>query len=327
MNKKNSKKPIWLVMTGFSCNNNCVMCSTRPKAEFYPDRKTQEIIKDLAKGKKDGYSKVEFTGGEPTIRPDILYLVKIAKDFGYKEVGISTNARMLSYREFCQKIIENGVNKITFTLNAHNSKLGDAICRTSGAFRQTVQGAKNILEYPEITTSVNTVVSKLNYKYLQQIGDFISNLGIKCWHILDLIPDGYAKEFYKILAIKPSDLSKDINNLDKTIEKFNLVIFFDFPLCLFSPKMLDNPKINFITAQGRTEVIKQTGYKPKRFERSADDFYKDIHKRRIKICQNCRFCKSCGGIWKDNLDLYGEKEIEYLVEKHSCLNNNEANIS
>ena len=306
-------------MTGFSCNSNCIMCSTRPKAEFHPDRKTQEIIEDLTKGIKEGYSKVEFTGGEPTIRSDILHLIKLAKDLGYKEIGISTNARMLSYKSFCQKIVEYGVNRITFTLNAHNSKLGDAICRTTGAFNQTIKGVKNILEYPEVAVSANIVASKLNYKYFKQIGELIYDLGIKYCHILDLIPDGYAKKFYKVLSVKPSNLSKSFNVFNELSKKFDMIVFFDFPLCLFSKQVLENPKINFITAQGRMEEIKQTGYKPKRFEKSADNLCEDIHKQRIQVCRNCKFNKSCGGVWKENLDLYGREEIELLAEKHNCL--------
>jgi len=320
MEQKKTSKPIWLVMTGFSCNSNCIMCSTRPKAEFHPDRKTQEIIGDLTKGIKEGYSRVEFTGGEPTIRPDILHLIKLAKSLGYEEVGISTNARMLSYKDFCQNIVENGVNRVTFTLNAHNSKLGDAICRTTGAFDQTIKGVKNILEYQKVAVSANTVASKLNYKHFKKIGELIYDMGIKYWHILDLIPDGYAKKFYKILSVKPSNLSKSFNVFNELSKEFGSIVFFDFPLCLFSNQILENPKINFITAQERTEKIKQTGYKPKRFEKSADNLYEDIHKQRIKVCKNCKFNKSCGGVWKEALDLYGKEEIELLAKKHDCLN-------
>jgi len=319
MKPKNLSKKVWLVMTGFSCNNNCVMCSTRPKAKNYPDRPTEEIIKDLRKGRKEGYLRAEFTGGEPAIRPDILDLIKIAKGLGYKEVALSTNARMFSYNSFCQKAIKNGLTRVTFTLNAPNYRLGDAICRTPGAFEQTLQGVKNILEHPQITISANTVVFQLNYQYLCQIGEFINNLGIKTWNILDLIPDGYAKDFYQRLTVKVVDLSLKLGGLKNIIKNFQVVSFFDFPLCLFTPTLRESPFTNFITAQGRVEIEKQIGYQPKRFEVSSDNFYEDIHKQRIEICQKCKFFQSCGGIWKDYLNLYGTKEIEYLAIKHKCL--------
>lgn len=311
--------PIWLVMTGFSCNNNCVMCSTRPKAKNYPDRSTEEIIKDLREGKKRDYLRVEFTGGEPAIRPDILDLIKIAKGLGFKEVALSTNARMFSYKGFCLKTIENGLTRLTFTLNAHQTRLGDAICRTPGAFDQTLQGVRNVLEFPQITISANTVLFQLNYQYLGQIGEFIHNLGIPTWNILDLIPDGYAKDFYQRLAVKMTDLSSKLNSLKDIIKNFRVVSFFDFPLCLFAPDLRENPSTHFITAKGRIEIEKQVGYQPKRFEKSANNFYEDIHKKRAKICQNCKFSQFCGGVWKDYLNLYGVKEIEYLTKKHRCL--------
>ena len=88
MLEENTKNPerVWLIMTGFSCNNNCVMCSTKPKAKFNPDRSTKDILKDLRKGKNQGYKRVEFTGGEPTIRTDILRLIKKAKDLDYNKI-------------------------------------------------------------------------------------------------------------------------------------------------------------------------------------------------------------------------------------------------
>ena len=316
-----SKKPnkIWLIMTGFSCNNNCVMCSTKPKGRAYSDRTTEEIIKDLIEGREKNYRRVEFTGGEPTIRPDILDLIKTAKDLAYEEIALSTNARMFSYNSFCQNAIKKGLNRVTFTINGHNSRLGHAISRTEGSFEQTIQGVRNLLRYAKMDISANTVPVQVNYKHLPKIGKLIRDLGVKIWNILDLIPDGYAEDFYEILSVKMTDLSFSFNNLKDVIKDFRLVVFFDFPLCLFASELRKDSHTNFITAEGRMEIEKQTGYKPKRFEKSIGNFYKDIHKKRIKTCQGCKFSKSCGGVWKNYLTLYGEKEIDYLATKHNCL--------
>ena len=313
-------KKIWLIMTGFSCNNDCIMCSTKPKANNHSDRLSEEIEKDLILGKKSGYERVEFTGGEVTIRPDILTLIKKAKNLGYREVAISTNGRMLSYKTFCEKAITDGLNRITFTLSAHNSKLGEAVSRTPKAFEQTIQGIKNVLTYPAVDVSVNTVPIKINYLYLLETGKLISSLGVKAWNILDLIPDGYGKDFYNILSVKMTDLSVAVNNLSSIINKFNLITFFDYPLCLFDQKFRNSSHVNFITARGRIGIEKQVGYKPERFKESDKNFYEDIHKERIKVCKNCKFSKFCGGVWKDYVDLYGEKEIELLAKKHNCVN-------
>lgn len=317
--KLNRSEKLWLVMTGFSCNNNCAMCTTKPKAKNYSDRKTEEIIKDLIKGREKQYKKVEFTGGEPTIRPDILDLIIKAKHLNYEQIALSTNARMFSYDSFCRKIIKAGLNRVTSTLSAHNSRLGQAVSRTPDSFEQTVQGIKNILKYHYVGVSVNTVLMRVNYKYLYQIGDFIHDLGVQLWHVLDLIPDGYGKDFYNIFSVKATDLSESFDKLKDLIKKFDRITFFDFPLCIFSPFLRENKKICLITTKRRTIIGEQIGYTAERFKKSKAGFYKDIHKRRIKICQRCKFVKDCGGIWRNYLDLYGEQEIKYLAVKHSCL--------
>lgn len=306
-------------MLGFSCNNNCIMCTTKPKGENYKDRTTEEVIRDLQKGIKQGFKKIEFTGGEPTIRKDISQLIKYARNLGYEDIALSTNGRMLSYDDFTKNIIRNGVNRINFSLYGHNKKLHNAVTRTPRAFEQTIQGIKNLQKFPQLTIIVNTVVSRLNYQNLTDLGKFLSSLKIKFFNILDLIPDGYAKDFYGKLVVRMNDLSPALNSLESILEKFNLVTFFDFPLCLFKPELRNNSQTTFITAEGRKITAKQVGYRPRRFKKEKGNIYSDIHKKRIEICKNCQFFKECGGIWKNYLDLYGGEEIIALAKKHQCL--------
>ena len=320
MRKTNLDKQIFLIVTGFSCNNNCVMCSVKPKSKNFPTRTTEEIIKDLIRGKKENYERVEFTGGEPTIRKDILYLIKQARILGYKEIAISTNGRLLSYKDFCDRLVKEGLNRVTFTLHAHKKQLHEAISCTPNSFEQTLAGIKNALNYKNLLVSVNTVLFKFNYQHIFQIGKFIHSLGVPQWNILDLIPDGYAKERYKFLYVKMADLSDALYSLKPLLNNFQSITFFDFPLCIFPPDMLNNEKAGFITAQGRLEITKQIGYKPKRFFTDSDgEFPTDIHKERIHVCQDCIFSKECAGIWKDYLDLCGDEEIKKLATKNSYL--------
>ena len=314
-------KQIFLAMLGFSCNNNCLMCTTKPKAENYNDRTTKEIIDDLKQGRKQGFQKVEFTGGEPTIRKDIISLIKYAKDLGYQDIGLSTNGRMLSYKNFAQKIINEGVNRINFSLYGHNSELHNAITRTPKAFEQTIQGIKNVQKFPNTVIIVNVVVSQINYQHLNQIGKFLSSLKIRFFNILDLIPDGYAKDFYETLVVRMNDLSPALNNLENILNEFDLITFFDFPLCLFSERLRRNSRTAFVTAKTRKETAKQVGYHPKRFRliKEKGGIYTDFHKEWGEVCKKCQFFKECGGMWREYLKLYGEKEIAEFAHLHKCL--------
>ena len=320
LKQKIDRNQILLVMTGFSCNDNCIMCSTKPKSKDFPDRPTEEIIDDVIKGRKKGYVRIEFTGGEPTIRKDILYLVKKAKELGYQDIGLSTNGRMLSYKNFCQEIYDKGVKRVNVSLYGYDSKTHNAITRTPGSFKQTVQGIKNFLNYPDTIVTVNTVVFKMNYKYLDRIAKFVLSLGIKFWNPLDLIPDGYAQKNYKYLSVDSlTELSERLNDLEGVVSSFDSVTFFDFPLCLFSQEFRNISNVSFVSARGRIEITNQIGYHPKRFNVTKESKVIDIHKKRLDICKKCRFYNSCGGVWKEYLKIHGGNEIGILASKNKCL--------
>lgn len=294
--------PVFLIMTGFICNNNCIMCSVRPKALHHQPRKTEEIMADLEKGRDLQYKRVEFTGGEPTARKDLLLLVNKAKKLGYEEIALGTNARTFSALDFLKTLKKHGVNRITTTLCGYNTKSHEAITRAPYSFQQTLQGIKNSLSL-DIITTVNTVVFSLTAPNLNKIGKLLVSFGIEYWTLLDLIPDGYALEKYKIFALSPKDLQNTFQSIEKIIDKFRAVNIFDFPFCLIPGAIFHKPNCNILAARGRMEIINQIGYKPKRFEEKNNVFY-DIHKTRIKQCRQCAYNNECGGIWTLYQDLY-----------------------
>jgi len=299
---------VFLIMTGFSCNNNCLMCSVRPKGFYYSPRTTEEIITDLEEGKQLGYERVEFTGGEPTIRKDILLLVSKAKKLGFREIALSTNARTLSSLKFINLLKKAGLNRVTVTLYSYNPSHHEAITRTPQSFGQTVKGIKNSLKL-NITTSVNTVVFSLTAKDLKKTGEFLVSLGVKYWTLLDLIPDGYALDKYDVLALSPSALIKTFNSIEPILDKFQVINIFDFPFCLIPRKIFKHKNCNILAAQGRTNIINQVGYNPKRFFKKQN-IYHDIHKTLLKQCKKCSFYQQCGGVWTPYIKLFGTKFVK-----------------
>jgi len=314
-----SNKPIFLIVAGLSCNSACVMCSVKSHGKNCHNGTTKEIIKDLIKGRKENYERMEFTGGEPTIRKDIFLLIKQAQNLGYKEIGLNTNGILLGNKSFCEKLVKAGLTNITFSLHAHNKKLHEIITRTPDSFEQTVAGIKNALNYKNLTISVVTVILKLNYQHIFPIGKFIHSLGVSIWDITDLIPDGYAKESYKALCVKRVELSDALYSLTPLLNDFQAIVFFAFSPCLLPPDILNNKKVSWVTALGKLEVEKPITYNQKNF--SADSIEKNltcIQQKKIDICQNCIYADKCAGIWTEYLRLYGDQEIRKLAVKHGC---------
>ncbi|OGF25556.1 hypothetical protein A2331_01685 [Candidatus Falkowbacteria bacterium RIFOXYB2_FULL_34_18] len=312
-NKNNNKKNL-LVLTGFRCNNNCIVCSIADCENDYQDRSYNDITKDLKRGFKNGCDSVEFTGGEPTIRADIIKLVKEANDLGYKTISLSTNGRFFAYDDFCEKIINTGLNKVTFSLLGPNKETHDAITRTPGSFGQILTGIKNVQRYKNVHVNISTVISRLNYGDLLNFGNFILSIGVKNWYLLDLIPDGGAKIYYSHLVVRLKDLYNKLNGLIEISDQFNEFGFFDFPFCLFSPEIKSQKNIIFVNTKMRDDTIHQVGYDPKRIIKNNKGKYFDTYRVNIDICRQCQYHKECGGIWKEYLNLFGDDEIRYFVK-------------
>lgn len=314
----NKKKEQLLVLTGFRCNNNCVMCSVMTKKGL-GDKSGDDIFKILKKGIENGYSDVEFTGGEPTIRPDIINIVSYAKRCGYKKIALSTNGRLFSYKKFCDRIIEAGLNKVTFSLLGSNSLIHNAITRTPNSFGEVVRGIKKVQQFPNVHINISSVISRLNYTDLIKFGKFVLSLGIKQWYLLDLIPDGNAQKAYGNIAVRLKKISKELNSLIEISDNFKELGFFDFPFCLFKEGMRKKENTMFVNAKMRAETASQVGYHSKRIFIDKEGSYGDIHRTNIEVCGKCRYNNECGGLWNEYIDAYSDDELIKLARANKCV--------
>jgi len=322
--KKQKRKPnVLLLLTGFSCNNNCVFCSNVSGRDFNSSR--EELLEKINKGRKEGFRILEFIGGEITIRPDFFELISYAKKIGFEDIRLTSNGRLFSYPEFVQKAHRAGLRVVAVSLYGHNSKLHEAVTRTPGSFEQCVQGIKNISKTKGMYLIINTVVSKINYKFLKEISQFVYRLDPKEWHLLELLPDGRAVKNYDILSVPYKELAPYLKRVSQSaVGKIKRIDFFDFPFCLFSKEVLNNKNINFFTPENRYEDIKQEAhdsvFRVKKINRGGRTIYRDKYKVKPDFCRSCLYFYQCGGIARPYFEKYRDGEIKELAQKHNFIN-------
>ena len=163
------------IKTGFLCNNACIFCVQGREKKQFGNKSANEVKKILKQASRD-CDGVVFTGGEPTVRKDILSLVSYAKKLGFKIIQIQSNGRMFAYKDFCKKIIKAGANEFALALHGHIPQLHN-YSTGSESFFQTVSGIKNLVELkqPVIT---NTVITKSNYRHLPEITKLLIGLEV-----------------------------------------------------------------------------------------------------------------------------------------------------
>jgi MoaA/NifB/PqqE/SkfB family radical SAM enzyme len=164
------------IKTGFLCNNNCRFCVQAHKRK-YGNRPTEDIKRDLDAAKKTRCNGVVFTGGEPTIRDDLLELVGYARGLGFERIQLQSNCRMLSYKKFCVQLINAGANEFSPALHGPTAEVHEYLTRAEGSFRQTTQAIKNLRELGQYIIT-NTVVVRPNYRHLPDLARLFVRLKV-----------------------------------------------------------------------------------------------------------------------------------------------------
>lgn len=105
------KKPVVVWNCTRTCNLKCVHCYAQSEGKLYEGEMTTEegkaMIDDLA---AFGAPVLLFSGGEPTIRPDMPELAQYAKERGMRVV-ISTNGTLIT-PELAKKMADVGLSYV-----------------------------------------------------------------------------------------------------------------------------------------------------------------------------------------------------------------------
>jgi len=99
------------------CNLSCWYCFFYAKEGQPIYEPTLEQIRMMLRNAKKQYpvgaNAVQLTGGEPTLREDLLEIVRIAKEEGYDHVQLNTDGIKLAFEpELVKKLREAGVNTL-----------------------------------------------------------------------------------------------------------------------------------------------------------------------------------------------------------------------
>jgi len=99
------------------CNLRCSYCFMNAGASGRVYEPTLEKLKELmimARNERPMGSKaIQITGGEPTIREDLLDIVNAASELGFSHIQVNTNAiKLADSADYCRKLKEANVNTI-----------------------------------------------------------------------------------------------------------------------------------------------------------------------------------------------------------------------
>ncbi len=298
----------------WDCNENCLFCAKghAPKG-VKPRFSYDEILKTIFKKRKEGFDSISFDGGEPTLMKDLPKFIAFAVKCGYKEVGVLTNAVLLSNLKILEAIKKHKVKNVSFSVSLHSHKeaVSDYLTASKHTFQRTLKGIENILNHGH-TVSIYHVITSQNYKDLPAFSNFI----LKKFPGADNVTFSYIYPvshkfktlhsiYPKLLPVRPY-LKKAVDILEKSATEVRLSSCGIIPPCLM---------------KGIEHLLKRT-HREDNIESVTCDtavtdkfpFFTEIFNKENKIkpekCSTCAVNDFCGGIWKFYADIYGLKELK-----------------
>ncbi len=190
-----------------SCNLDCIHCRAAARFGPYPNELTTEECKKFLDDVASFSSPIMImTGGEPMLRDDIWEIARHGTDLGLRMVMAPCGE--LVTEETAKKMIEAGIQRVSFSLDGATAETHDNFRRVPGAFQSVMTAIENVKKVG-LDFQVNTTISKHNLHELPDILELVIGLGAKAHHPFLLVPTGRGAEM-KDQEISPEDYEKTL---------------------------------------------------------------------------------------------------------------------
>ena len=293
---------------GYQCNNNCLICVVNAFKNRHKNMTTQQVLQLFEKIKEEKHlQEVEFSGGEPTVRDDFLYLLKwVSSKYPYLSFSLLTNGRKFYNPVFSREFSKYNIRHVITALHHFKEEKHDELTQAKRSFKETCTGIKNLSELG-INLTLKIIVTKLNYRAMPQIVEFIAKNfpNVKNISINGLDIRERAKQYKDKVIISFTDYVYYLQKAIDTANKYNInMVLYSVPLCVLDKKYQiyagPQPDLISLYKSPSNEIKNKTeehGYMPE--------------------CKKCKLNKECYGTWFSYFDEFGTGELKIQKERQN----------
>lgn len=291
----------------YRCNLVCQKCYVGDR-KISRELSTAEWIKVYEILWKIGIPQIVFTGGEPTLREDIVELVSQGDEF---VTGLVTNGTKLF--ELAESLRAASLDYTQVTIESWDAGIHDSTTRVSGSHEKTVRGIKKALEVG-LQVVTNTTLTKINAVSFSETIKWLHSLGIKNVACNTLICSGEGIRHKEENGLSDDELKKVLTEACEVADKIELNLQWYSPTCYHQG--VDPINLGFgikcCSAAAHNMTIQPDGTVlpcqswPDSVGNILTDSWSSIwqHPTCLKLrdhlfvpkeCQRCEYEKSCGG--------------------------------
>jgi MoaA/NifB/PqqE/SkfB family radical SAM enzyme len=282
----------------YTCPERCVFCSEEQRMAQYRELPVTwgRVAKILRLHASRGIGAVHLTGGEPTIHPRFIDVLRLAKKLGMR-TSVGTIGTMLCREDFAEQAIPL-LDEVLFSLHGPDAATHDALTQRTGSFErvtQAIQLSQRIR--PGFRPFINTVLTRANLEALPDTVAFAAELGAQLIIISNTTPEGGGYNVYPELAVPLEDLRRVLATVPSRAGSAILRVF-GVPMCILGEhQMLSNdlhwdPRVTveWQSEPGRALFGGIYSWTPDR---------KRVH---TQECEGCSLAHVCSGVF----DRYSE---------------------
>lgn len=284
----------------YTCPERCVFCSEEHRMKDYRRYPVTwgRVATTLRTHASRGVKNIHLTGGEPTIHPEFIDTLVLAKKLGMR-TSVGTIGTRLCDEEYARRALPY-LDEALFSLHGPNAEVHDALAGRAGSFEQVTGAITTALRVkPEFGAYVNTVVTNQNVQVLGDTVALADRLGAQLIVISNTTPEGNGYDRYQELAVPLETLAEILPTIAARAERA-IVRFFGTPMCLLGKHaMLSNdlhwdPRVTveWQSAPGKVMFDGIYSWAPDR---------KRVH---VKECERCERSRVCMGVFDRYAELY-----------------------
>lgn len=173
------------------CNLNCAHCGSKCTGSnhtYLPISAVERTLRSVARAYNPSGILVCITGGEPTLHPQLVEIVQMCHQLGFRN-GITSNGTRID-RAMALQLRNAGLDTISISIDGIGP-VHDAFRGREGAYDDALRGI-DTLKSSGIEPEAMTVVHSNNYDQLNDIYAMLLGLDIYSWRLINVDPIGRA---------------------------------------------------------------------------------------------------------------------------------------
>lgn len=291
----------------YTCPERCVFCSEDHRMTEYKQFPVTwgRVATVLRMHAENGVQNIHVTGGEPTIHPRFIDVLKLSKKLGMR-TSVGTIGTMLARDDFAREALPY-LDEALFSIHGPSPEIHDKMTGREGSFEQVTTAFRNARNSnPRFGAFVNTVVTRQNVHALPDTVAMADQMGAKLIVISNTTPEGAAFDKYSELAV-PLKTLRDIVPKVMAKKPKAIIRFFGIPICILGPHAMTSNDLHW-----DPRVTVEWGSKPGKVVFEGLFSWKPDRKRaRVSACEECDWNKVCMGVYEEYARIWPQ-DLDHL---------------